>query len=302
MAQTSIPVYGDINRSPPLDNTLYSIGEEGAIFLKTWTGIQDDDALKSHIVAAQAKAYSVYPYPCIRLFTFTKLQISHLPVYPRVLELLSSHTEPIFLDMACCVGSDLRKVVMDGWPVELAIASDIQQGYWDAGHQLFGTTPETFPVNFLQGDAFDPSFIKPIEPVYSSSPSPHPDPQKVKSLTSLQGFISAIHASSFFHLFDEDGQSQLAKRLGSLLSPAPGSIIFGCHLSMPTKGLRPKGSDKESDHLMFCHSPESWEELWNGQVFAKGTVKVEASIKEVQMNHKPMVTSWYFLNYSVTRL
>jgi hypothetical protein len=35
-------------------------------FFKAQTKIQDDDELKSHITAVQAKAYKFYPYPCIK--------------------------------------------------------------------------------------------------------------------------------------------------------------------------------------------------------------------------------------------
>jgi len=31
---------------------------------------------------------------------------------------------------------------------------------------------------------------------------------------------------------------------------------------------------------MFCHSPDSWTELWDGGVFEKWTVRVEATVKE----------------------
>jgi hypothetical protein len=46
-------------------------------------------------------------------------------------------------------------------------------------------------------------------------------------LIPLQGKISAIRTSSFFHLFPEDRQVQLAKIVvSSLLSPKKGSVIF----------------------------------------------------------------------------
>lgn len=30
---------------------------------------------------------------------------------------------------------------------------------------------------------------------------------------------------------------------------------------------------------VFCHSPESWVAMWDGKVFAKGKVRVDATMK-----------------------
>ena len=112
---------------------------------------------------------------------------------------------------------------------------------------------------------------------------------------------SAIHASAFFHLFSEKRQLYAARALAGLLSAEPGSMILGQHVIQPVKGLYKLGSSANDD--MFCHSPQSWEELWNGEVFKKGTVKVETEIEEVE---KPDFVStdirYYWLTWSVTRI
>ena len=98
-------------------------------------------------------------------------------------------------------------------------------------------------------------------------------------------------------------QLQLARALGSLLSPAPGSMIVGRHNGLPQKGFWRDRAFLD----MFCHSPESWEEMWDGVVFEKGTVKVEALLVEKQsrmmlpdgaVGHKPI----FILEWSVTRV
>ena len=99
------------------------------------------------------------------------------------------------------------------------------------------------------------------------------------SLTSLQGHVSVIHIGAFFHLFDEEKQTQLARILAGLLSPEPGSMIFGGHEGRAEKGYRVEGGMRRGTY-MFCHSPESWKELWDGKVFSKGTVEVEAILVE----------------------
>ena len=143
------------------------------------------------------------------------------------------------------------------------------------GHKLFRTTPKSYPAKFLAGDAFDDTHLCPTAPVPSGPP---PSVASVKTLTELRGHISVILASSLFHLFNEGKQFELAKRVGSLLDPRPGSIIFGSHAANPVKGQR-EGILKN----MFSHSPESWTELWEERVFEKGQVKVTTRLVEVNM-------------------
>jgi hypothetical protein len=144
------------------------------------------------------------------------------------------------------------------------------------GHKLFRTTPESYPAKFLAGDAFDDAHLCPTAPVPSGPPS---SIASVKSLTELRGHISVIHASSLFHLFHlfgEEKQFELAKRVASLLDPRPGSIIFGAQGGTPVKGQR-EGFRRTA----FCHSPESWTELWEEQIFEKGQVKVTVNLIDV---------------------
>lgn len=150
--------------------------------------------------------------------------------------------------------------------------------FWALGNKLYMTTPERFPVPFIPGDVFDPNHIAPREPFYSAPTSPRPTLSTLTSLTPLQGHISAMHVSSFFHLFTEDEQLAAARALATLLSPEPGSMIFGMHGSQPTKGDRPQPNVRGK--VIFCHTAESWTELWDGVVFKKGTVDVSAKLLE----------------------
>lgn len=141
------------------------------------------------------------------------------------------------------------------------------------------------------------------DPLYVKPDTPRPVLKSLTSLLPLQGHVSAIHASAFFHLFSEEKQLELARRMATLLAPAPGSIILGTHGGRPEKGYRIELSTY-GKHSMFCHSPESWRELWDGQVFKKGTVRVEAWIKkEVRIDKDPLPgTDFFLLLWSVTRL
>ncbi|TFY73907.1 hypothetical protein EWM64_g10105, partial [Hericium alpestre] len=152
----------------PLNDGLYHLEPEEKEFFDRWTGIHDEDELKRHILDCQAKAYAVFPYPCIRTFSFLRLKIMNLPGYQNLLKLGRERKDAIFVEFAACFGQELRKVVQDGFPLDNIVATDRNSGtpslpfaaphptylftpipgFWELGHQLFNSTPQTFPVPF----------------------------------------------------------------------------------------------------------------------------------------------------------
>jgi hypothetical protein len=109
--------------------------------------------------------------------------------------------------------------------------------------------------------------------------------RSLASLNPLHGRVSAIFATSFFHLFNEEKQLYAARALAGLLSPARGSMIFGTHVGLLEKGVRLRQWEENSrGRQMFCHSPASWTNLWDGQVFEKGLVKVQTYLLQIPFN------------------
>ena len=187
--------------------------------------------------------------------------------------------------------------------------------FWDVGHKLFKSSPGSSPITFVAGDVFDPTFLAllplptvPPSPSESTGSVPPLDLSTLTTLTPLHGRLSIIHASSFFHLFDEAGQRDLAHRLASLLSPEPGSLILGQHGATPYPNTHFETTDPSgTKHQMFCHSPESWKVLWE-EVFGgggpEGKVKVEAELIRVGEDDflKTLQQEFYFMQWSVTRI
>ncbi|KAI0066719.1 hypothetical protein BV25DRAFT_1796809 [Artomyces pyxidatus] len=258
----------------PLDESLYKLDEDETAFFKAQTGIQDDEELKKHLLQGQADAYKVFPYPCIRKFAWTKLKISRLFAYHQLLKLGREREGAILLDIGCCFGNDARKAIADGFPIQNVVASDLHQGFWDAGHKVFRTTPETFPVPFVPGDVFDPAHLAIVPPFTAPPTTPRPNLATLTSLNPLRGYVSAVHASSFFHLFQEEQQLHLARALAGLLAAEPGSMLSGRHAGLPEAGFRTCSSGIQG----FCHSAESWKELWEG-VFGEVGVQVDVEAR-----------------------
>ncbi|KAI0639006.1 hypothetical protein C8Q77DRAFT_24119 [Trametes polyzona] len=284
----------------PMDEQLYALDGKELLFIKAQTGIEDEDELKRHIISVTKEAYRVIPFPCIRRFSFLKLRLSQLPSYDRLLKMGREHEDAILLDLGCCFGNDVRAAAVDGFPPEKIVASDLYSDYWSLSHKLFNSTPESFPATFIAGDAFDSNHLAVAPPVFAPVKGPPPDLSGLTSLNPLYSHVAAIHASSFFN---EEQQVHLARALARLLSPLPGSMIFGSHAGAPQKGshLHRVGPEEETEgYLVFCHSPESWAELWDRQVFDKGTVKVEARIAEhPEVNSEQAA---FFMQWCVTRL
>ncbi|KAJ7220508.1 hypothetical protein GGX14DRAFT_674926 [Mycena pura] len=288
---------------PPLDESLYLAAEEDFAFIREQTGMHDPETLKKHILEVQQKAYDLYGHRCIRGFAFTRTRIATLPAYQAALTLGREREGAILLDLGCCFGTDIRKAASDGFPVQNLIASDLRPAFWNCGHELFQTNPDTFPIKFLAGDAFDPAFLAPTEPLTSQDEvsTPAPPLASLTSLTPLRGHVSALHTSSVFHLFFEAQQLQFARALASLLSPAPGSVIFGAHTGRRVKGFN-MGGCCSGGHHMFCHSPETFREMW-GEVFKEGTVKIEVELRPRQPDvHEIKSEDMGRLVWSVTRI
>ena len=180
----------------------------------------------------------------------------------------------------------------------------------DIGHKLFRTTQEAYPIAFVPGDTFDAKHLDVVPPLASAHEPTGPpegpalDLCSLTSLNPLHGQVFTIHASSFFHLFSEARQLHVAQALAGLLSPEPGSVIFGQHIGKADKGFvtSPMG-----DHQMFCHSPASWAQLWDGVVFEKGVVDVKAKLVQTGWEDPDAYQSAIFvkftvLTWSVTRL
>ncbi|KAF5355072.1 hypothetical protein D9756_005754 [Leucocoprinus leucothites] len=282
----------------PLNQDLYNPDDEAKEFFKLETGMEDDKLLKEHILEVQAKAFKVrhsgldlqgfgrqispqeYPYPCIRIFEFMKLKIARLPDYQKFLD-VGKKPGAIVLDLGCCFGNDFRKAIRDGIPAEHVIASDLQGAFWHLGKELFKITPESksYRASFIAGDVTRSEFLAAVPPFTKDSPPICERPKdlhKVKTLNELQGHVSAIFTGAFFHLFEEETQTEIARKLAGLLSPEPGSMLLSVQGGTKEAGIwNPTGSIR----FMFCHSPESWRELWE-DIFGKGNVEVRARIRK----------------------
>ncbi|TFK94516.1 hypothetical protein K466DRAFT_326286 [Polyporus arcularius HHB13444] len=309
---------GSEKRDPeayPLNEKLYPLNAETPRELEFWksqTGIQDEEELRRHIIKVQTEAHALYPYGCIVIFAFLYFRIPRIPGYDRLLKLGRERPGAILLDVGCCFGTDSRKVAADGWSATNIVATDLQSEFWDLGHKLFCSTPGTFPAAFLPGDILNPAHLEVASVIYDQAEVSTQSPilSSLSSLNSLRGHVSAIHAGALLHLFSEEQQAHIMRAFAGLLSPDSGSMILGSQSGAPEKGTRVVLTGRNGASVsQFCHSPESWKELIDGQIFKKGTVNVEVVLIEEDVKRHPghdqentLPPAYYTLAWSVTRL
>ena len=165
--------------------------------------------------------------------------------------------------------------------------------FWELGHKLFRSTPASFPVTFIPGNALTDAHLA-EHPVLPTSPSPTvpaplPDLRTLTSLNPLAGRLTAIYCGALFHLFPAEGQARLARALAGLLAPVRGATIAGLHsagrdgtegVHAVMRGNGGEGGDSDNVITQYWHSPRTWTALWDGEIFPQGTVRVQIELAE----------------------
>lgn len=189
----------------------------------------------AHIKKVRDEAFKVYPYPCLGNWGFLYFSIGANPAYAEVLQRVKDGQT--FLDLGCCMGQDIRKLVHAGASSANTYASDITENFWEPyGFDLFQDR-DSLKTQFIKADIFAES----------------------SDLDQINGKVDIVNAASFFHLFDWDAQVVAAKRVVRLLKPVPGSLVVGRQGGKPIAG---DFAHLTKQMTAWWHNPESWAKLW----------------------------------------
>lgn len=142
-----------------------------------------------------------------------------------------------YLDIGCCVGQDIRKLVSDGAPSENMYGSDLQKDFTEIGYELFKDR-DTLKTTFVTADILNPD----------------------SDLKQLDGTIDIVHAASFFHLFDWDDQVRAAKRLVKVMKAKPGVMVDGRQIGNSNAGVVP--GTLHPTKPRFRHDADSFARMW----------------------------------------
>ncbi|RDA84551.1 hypothetical protein CP532_3765 [Ophiocordyceps camponoti-leonardi (nom. inval.)] len=172
------------------------------------------------------------PYPCIGLFWFLDFGISELPVYDEVKERIISGEK--FLDLGCCFGQDMRKLIADGVPQSNIYGSDLDMRFIDLGYEVFRDR-HSLRSKFIQADILDDD----------------------SDLNQLKGQLGIISAQSLFHLFPWNRHVEIAKRIISLFNPTGSALLLG-----RTIGNKDNVMGGIPGMECYMHTAASWRQLW----------------------------------------
>lgn len=167
------------------------------------------------------------------------------PGYTQALTLLRKRWHHnTFLDMGCCIGQVLRQLAFDGVCSNRLYGADLEPRFMEVGYELF-RDKKKLRSNFVAGDVLQAS----------GNETSTADPLKM-----LDGKITVVHASSFFHLFDWDDQVRAAKRIVRMLKPKdPNVFIFGRQVGCEEAGKQ----TGPRNYTRYLHDAKSWQKMWD---------------------------------------
>ena len=181
--------------------------------------------------------WEIFPYPCVGEFGFLDLNLCQRAAYPDMVKELKSSPSARHLDIGCCVGQDIRKLVYDGVLPEQIVGIELQQGFVDLGFELF-----------RDGGRMATRFI--ITDVLA-----HDDDK----LVDMHDSFDTVHIGHVLHLFNREQQVRFLQRVIRLCRNQAGVLIVGHCIGNvnagPATGAMGSGSMR--------HNVESWAAIWD---------------------------------------
>lgn len=144
------------------------------------------------------------------------------------------------------MGTDVRKLVWDGYPANNVMGCDLRQEFIDYGYKLY-QDKDSCAIHFFPSDIFDVPYPFPADQAPTSV-----DVANVKDLSQLHGAVTHCYTGALFHLFDEPTQYALALRVATLLKRVPGAVVFGRHQGLPEAGMIDDHLGRSACSLYIC--------------------------------------------------
>jgi SAM-dependent methyltransferase len=213
--------------------------------LSTYSHISVDQQ-KGHVKFIRDRAYKSYPYPCLGRWRFLELDLASHPLYQTdILPKLSKEgADWIYLDLGCCLGQDIRKLLHDGADPARVYGAELLPAFVDAGYELFGDE-DKFPRK--------EHFITPANVFDFSDES--------DLSRKCDGKVGILHSTAVFHLFNWDQQCIMARRCLQLMKKDAGKVsICGAQVGNVKPGEYPRSSGKG---MRFRHDEKTWKQLWD---------------------------------------
>ena len=197
-------------------------------FFKEYANIQEN-SLVTKVFEVYTKSLEVHHYRCLSTLKFLLPRITASPYYN---EIKNQSTNKKFLDIGCALGTDLRKMNLDGIPQKNLYGLDIEKGFINLGYNLFNDK-NTNKMTFIIGNILDKDFI-----------------QQMK----LESSFDIAYSSSVIHLLDNQQVKQFLSNSYRIVREM--GVFFGQTTGLP----EPREIQEASGRHYFLHSGDSLKE------------------------------------------
>lgn len=202
-----------------------SANPEALEFFKAYGNISKE-MLVPKVQKIYSKALNVHNYRCLVTLKFLAPRIVHNPFYE---EVILSGKEQSILDIGCALGTDLRKIYLDGPKNQTLYGLDLENKFIELGYELFDDW-QSNKIHFTTGNILEEETVERIR---------------------TQEHWDVIYSSSVIHLLGKKDVEILLQNIYSLLSE--GGIFFG-----QTTGLKvPQERLEKSGRRYYLHSKDS---------------------------------------------
>ncbi|KAG7086729.1 hypothetical protein E1B28_002662 [Marasmius oreades] len=167
---------------------------------------EGEGAVIRRIGKARELGMKIAPHTCIRESIFAEPRIDHHFLYESVLEEARKPgpTPKRLVDVGCCMGSDIRKLIFDGFEAENVLGIDLEKGYFDLGVMMYNEYSKS-PFEFREADVLSKDFCR-FNP-------------------GLESGFDFVHSANVIHLFEATRQLQFFRIMAFLAKP--GGCIWG---------------------------------------------------------------------------
>ncbi|KJE96074.1 threonine synthase [Capsaspora owczarzaki ATCC 30864] len=213
-----------------------------------YCGLTDKTELRAIATRVQKQALEVFPYRCIQEMRFMLPRMRFLPYYNRILENVANKK---VLDIGCCMGTDLRQLIVDGANPSNLVGVDVADGFFALGRELFNDASRTPAPTFVTANVMEPS---------------------ERSRLPFNQF-DVVYAGSLLHLLDEATVVTMIQAAFALARP--GGVFVGRNVGrLNAPGMFPRRSTPANapEQLRYLHTADTLKQALLAAGFSKAEV------------------------------
>ena len=246
-----------------------------------------ENMILDRIKQAFSKAVQAFTYKCILMVWFPTPNVCLHGMYHQVFEKYKNKTDLRYVDIGCCMGTDLRYVCCnekDKVKVENVLGIDIQEEFFDIGCNLLFNDSTTIRKRFIKANILEDQFLKnSSEPALLSSfikSGTHSGIAKevIEEDIQTENGTDIVYCALVFHLLSEIQTHQLSSLVYNNFLKDSGGIFFGSTVGSadPVEPVR-NNEKRDIFGFSFVHSTQSLKEMLEGI----GFVNVKVSLTNV---------------------